>query len=232
MIRIIGIVGSPHRHGNTTYLLQQALEKARETGAASRLVHLEDYEVRPCLGCKRCVGNCVQSDDMPLIYDELLKSDGIILASPVYFGTMSAQLKTFIDRTRVLRHNDFALANKVFGAIAVAGRRNGGQETTLVEMITAFLRHGVLVVNNGPGTSQYGGTGWAGPEDEAQFDEWGILTCRGVGLRVAETAMLIRAGMQALDYRPVYRFSGEQGTYREFLKSVPSSSGQLAGSEN
>ena len=228
MIKIVGIVGSPHRQGNTTYLLTQALAEARKLGAESRLLHLLDYEVRPCAGCKHCMGDCVQDDGMQSIYGELLEADGIILASPVYFGTMSAQLKVFIDRTRVLRHNDFALANKVFGAIAVAGRRNGGQETTLIEPITAFMRHGVLIVNNGPGTSQYGGTGWAGPIGEAQSDEWGIFTCRGVGRRVTEVATLIAAGVQVLDYRAKHSFSPRQGTYTEFMPENTATGPDLA----
>lgn len=214
-VKVVGIVGSPHRNGNTTFLLEQALDEAQRAGAETELLHLLDYSIGPCLGCAKCVGRCVQDDGMTEVAATLLSAQGIIAASPVYFGTMSSNLKVFIDRTRVLRHNSFALANKVFGAISVAGRRNGGQETTLIEMITAFLRHGVLVVNNGPGTSQYGGTGWAGPVGEAGEDEWGIVTCRGVGRRVAEMAAVVQAGLQALNCQPGYEFSGTQGTYRE-----------------
>ncbi|MEW6524088.1 MAG: flavodoxin family protein [Bacillota bacterium] len=225
-VKVLGIVGSPHRYGNTTFMLEQALDAAQEAGASVELVHLLDYDVRPCLGCLRCVGRCVQDDGMPALATKLLEAQGIIAASPVYFGTMSAQLKIFVDRTRVLRHNEFSLANKVFGAISVAGRRNGGQETTLIEMITAFMRHGVLVVNNGPGTSQYGGTGWAGPPGEAGDDEWGIVTCRGVGRRVTEVAQIVQTGMRALAYKPHYEFSGVQGTYQELRRQLASSEGQ------
>lgn len=219
-LKILGVVGSPHRHGNTTYMLDQTLEAAAGAGADVELVHLLDYDIAPCLGCAHCFGECLQTDGMAVLSEKLRAAHGLIAASPVYFGTMSSNLKVFIDRTRVLRHNSFSLANKAFGAIAVAGRRNGGQETTLMEMITAFLRHGVLVVNNGPGTSQYGGTGWAGPAGEACEDGWGIETCRGVGRRVAEVAAIVQAGLAALRYTPHYEFSSSQGTYRELQRHL------------
>jgi len=218
-IKVIGIVGSPHRHGNTTYLMECALRAAEEVGAEAELVHLFDYKFGPCLGHSVCKGSCLLKDDMSeKITPRVVEADGIILGSPVYFGTMAAQLKAFIDRTRVIRHNNFQLANKVFGAIAVAGRRNGGQETTLLEMILAFMRHGVVIVNNGPGTSQFGGTVWAGPQGEAKEDLFGIETAQGVGRRVAEVAKIIKTGLSSLDYKPVYEFSTTQGKYKDFEK--------------
>jgi multimeric flavodoxin WrbA len=218
-IKVIGVVGSPHRHGNTTQLMEFALKAAEEVGAQTELVHLLDYKFSPCVGHSVCKGACLIDDDMSKrITPKVVEADGIILGTPVYFGTMAAQLKAFIDRTRVIRHNNFQLANKAFGAIAVAGRRNGGQETTLLEMILAFMRHGVVIVNNGPGTSQFGGTVWAGPQGEAKEDFFGIETVQGVGRRVAEVAKIIKAGLNALNYKPLYEFSSTQGMYKDFEK--------------
>lgn len=218
-VKVLGIVGGPHRHGNTVIAMKAALEGARELGAETELLHLSEYEINLCAGCKRCMGKCIYDDGMTIISQKLLEADGFLVGTPVSFGTMSSYIKIFIDRTRILRHNNFALANKAFGAISVAARRNGGQETALMELFTTFLRHGVVPVNNGPGTSQYGGTVWAGPIGEAEEDDWGLETCRGVGRRVAEMAWIIKTGISALNYHPTYEFSGSKGTFSE-LKDI------------
>ncbi|MGE5577507.1 MAG: flavodoxin family protein [Syntrophothermus sp.] len=217
-VKIVGVVGSPHRFGNTTIAMEEALNTAAGLGAETELIHLLDYRINPCRGCSHCGGACVQDDGMAEIGAKLTGSDGFLVGSPVYFGTMTSNLKTFIDRTRILRHNNFQLANKPFGAISVAGRRNGGQETTLLEIMIAFLRHGVIIVNNGPGTSQYGGTVWAGPIGEIAEDFWGLETCRGVARRVTEVAQIMKAGKEVLGFREEYLFSSTQGSYRDHLR--------------
>ncbi len=217
-VKIVGVVGSPHRFGNTTIAMEEALKTAASLGAKTELIHLLDYQISPCRGCQHCGGACVQDDGMAEIGAKLTGSDGFLVGSPVYFGTMTSNLKIFIDRTRILRHNNFQLADKPFGAISVAGRRNGGQETTLLEMIIAFLRHGVIIVNNGPGTSQYGGTVWAGPVGETAQDLWGLETCRGVARRVTDVAQIMKAGKEALGFREEYLFSGTQGSYNDHLR--------------
>jgi len=222
-IRIVGISGSPRKDGNTAYLLQEALHAAgrlisiyTDFTPKCRLYQLCDYRFNDCLACDTCIGTCRQDDDMHKLYPALVNADGIILGSPVYFGTMTALMKRFLDRTRVLRHNNFQLADKPCAFIAVAARRNGGQETTIMEMLTVMLRHGCLIVNNGSSTSQYGCTAWAGAKGEAETDRFGIQTARGVGQRVARVAYLMKFARTTLRKPlPPYVFSAVSGTRKQ-----------------
>ena len=109
MARIVGIVGSPREGGNTETLVRRALEAAESRGAETTLFHLGKMGVNPCKGCLVCKekGRCVQEDDMAAIYEALHRTDGLVLGSPVYFATVSAQFKAFMDRLIALIDTDF-----------------------------------------------------------------------------------------------------------------------------
>ena len=100
MVRILAIYGSPRRKGNTALLLQKAVQGARDAGGDVEEIILRDLKMSPCLeiyGCKK-TGRCVIQDDFQRIYDRLLACDGIILASPIFFYTVSAHTKILMDR--------------------------------------------------------------------------------------------------------------------------------------
>jgi multimeric flavodoxin WrbA len=100
MPRILAIYGSPRRNGNTSLLLRSAVKGATEAGASVDEVILRDLKMSPCLeiyGCKQ-TGRCVIEDDFQGIYDQLVQCDGLILASPIFFYTVSAHTKTLMDR--------------------------------------------------------------------------------------------------------------------------------------
>lgn len=99
-MKILGIVGSQRREGNTASLTAEALRAAQEQGAETELLFLSDYAIGPCRGCDRCLHNhrCTIDDDMQSLYPRLLSSDGIILGSPAYFYTMSGTMKQMLDR--------------------------------------------------------------------------------------------------------------------------------------
>src|SRR5512133_669584 len=122
-MRILGISGSPHAEGNTAFALRRALEAAGRRGAHTDYLSLADVDIRPCRGCFACSekGLCPQKDGMDGVVERMLAADGIILASPVYFGLVSGQLKTMMDRTVRLRARyggELPLAGKLGGAIA------------------------------------------------------------------------------------------------------------------
>ncbi len=123
-MNVLGIVCSPRKGGNTEILVQEALAGARDSGAKTELLTVSDKEIKPCDGCLSCekTGECHIKDDMQLVYEKMLNADGIILGTPVYFGSMSAQAKVIMDRAYALRFPHLKLANKVAGAIAVAAR--------------------------------------------------------------------------------------------------------------
>jgi len=129
-MKVLGIVCSPRKGGNTEILVQEALAGARDSGAKTELLTVRDKNIKPCDGCLACekTGVCHIKDDMQPIYEKMLNADGIILGTPVYFWSMSGQAKVLIDRTIALRYPYLKLANKVAGAIAVAAR-NGAIST-------------------------------------------------------------------------------------------------------
>ena len=104
MIRIVAVYGSPRRKGNTSLLLKKAVQGARETGAEVEEVVLRDLEISPCLeiyGCK-VTGRCVIQDDFQRVLDQIQASEGIMLASPIFFYAVSAHAKMLIDRCQSL----------------------------------------------------------------------------------------------------------------------------------
>jgi len=100
MTQITAIYGSPRRAGNTARLLGQAVAGAREAGATVHEIVLRDLKLSPCLeiyGCTR-TGECAIRDDFQAVRDVVLTSPGLILASPIFFYTVSAHTKIFMDR--------------------------------------------------------------------------------------------------------------------------------------
>lgn len=98
--KVLGIGGSPRRGGNTDLLLDEALAGAASAGAETEKIVLNELLFRPCQACDGCeeTGRCIISDGMSGVYTAVLAADGIILASPLYFSTVSAQAKAMIDR--------------------------------------------------------------------------------------------------------------------------------------
>ena len=100
-MNILILSGSPRKGGNTD-LLVEAFVKGASQKHHVEVVSVHDYKVNPCMGCNACFRNesytCAQKDDMPLIYEKMAVADMLVIASPVYFYGISAQLKAVIDR--------------------------------------------------------------------------------------------------------------------------------------
>jgi multimeric flavodoxin WrbA len=104
MIPILAIYGSPRKGGNTSLLLREAVQGAREAGAEVEEIILCDLKMSPCLeiyGCRK-TGRCVIHDDFDRVYDKLLACQGVMLASPVFFYSVSAHTKILMDRCQSL----------------------------------------------------------------------------------------------------------------------------------
>ena len=130
-MKILAIVGSPRLKSNTNYLVEQALEEAAKLGAQTEKLVLSQYEVNPCLGHDECASfdSCLQKDDAGWILDRFREADGVILATPVYYYNVSAQMKAFIDRNYFLYKHDQKYKARVAGIIIVANKE--GIEDTL-----------------------------------------------------------------------------------------------------
>jgi multimeric flavodoxin WrbA len=103
-MKVLGIMGSPRRQGNTEILLDKALEGAREAGAEVEKALVSKLKISPCLEIYACLkdGNCSIKDDMQLLYKKLLEADHIIFASPIFFYSITSQAKAVIDRCQAL----------------------------------------------------------------------------------------------------------------------------------
>lgn len=153
---VVGISGSPRKAGNTEFLLGEALAVAKERGIQTEMLLCSDLEIDFCTDCGECSKGrpCPDMDDMPRVLAAIEGADGLIVASPVYFGSITAQLKAVFDRTIPLRRQGFKLRDKAGCAIAVGGARNGGQEKA-IETIHAWMHiHGMIVVGD---NSHFGG---------------------------------------------------------------------------
>jgi len=114
MVKILAIYGSPRRNGNTSLLLKKAVKGALEAGAEVEEVFLRDLKMSPCLeiyGCKE-TGRCVIQDDFQKVYDQLLVCHGLMLASPIFFYTVSAHTKILMDRCQSLWAKRYCLEKK------------------------------------------------------------------------------------------------------------------------
>ncbi|HKL13523.1 MAG TPA: flavodoxin family protein [Halanaerobiales bacterium] len=146
-MKVIGVLGSPVKRG-TNSLLQKSLDTLSEAGIETELLHITDYNLQFCQGCNTCLreGRCVIEDDLTKIGDKLIEADGIILASPSYFGSPTAQLKNLMDRSRYLKMQDHKLKNKLLGVISSSGLNQGGGQSTIEDINRFGLTHGMLII--------------------------------------------------------------------------------------
>ncbi|GBC63499.1 flavodoxin family protein [Desulfonema ishimotonii] len=114
---IVAIYGSPRRRGNTATLLKHAVEGAREADAHVEEIVLRDKKISPCLEIYKCkeAGKCAIRDDFQEVCDRILSAHGIILASPIFFYTVSAHTKILMDRCQSLWVKKYWIDNTPFG---------------------------------------------------------------------------------------------------------------------
>ena len=142
------------------------------------------------MACDECKSDleCPIEDDMSSISEALQKAHGIIIATPVYFGNMSAQAKALIDRTLPMRRNGMRLKDKVIGCIAIGASRNGGQELVVQSLHNAFLIHECIIVSDTK-TAHFGGIAVSGRNQDAVLaDKSGLQTIKNLASQVMSVA--------------------------------------------
>ena len=99
-MKVLGIVGSKRKDGNTSYFVRQALDALNKEGAETRLIFLGDHHISGCTGCEGCKDTCqcILMDDMQEIYPLILDADALVLGSPTYFYNVTSVMKAFIER--------------------------------------------------------------------------------------------------------------------------------------
>lgn len=196
-MKILAISGSPKKdESSTRFALNEAIDVIENSGLDVELIDLSKYnfeECHDCGGCRKSL-RCSQDDDftekiLPVITHKEI--GGVLLASPVYFGGVTSLMKKFFDRTLPLRRNGFLWENRIAGAIAVGGARNGGQEFTALDIIKFALIHGMIIVPDASPTSHFGGSLWSKQPNGLSKESKDILQVRNLGKKVAEITNLI-----------------------------------------
>jgi len=189
---ILGISGSP-RNMATEHILGEALKMLEEKGLETVQFSVRGKQISPCRHCDYCLKNkeCIVKDDMYQLYPLILEAQGFVIATPVYNGSMSAQTKIVIDRTRAtLAADPKALRLKPGMAIAVGGDRMGGQELAVQQVHTFYILNGMIPVSGGFFGANLGATFWSRDTLEgAMLDEEGKRTLRKTTKRFAETVV-------------------------------------------
>lgn len=160
---ILGICGSPRKKA-TEHVLREALKMLEEKGFETQFFSVRGKNIGPCQHCDYCLKNkeCKIKDDMYELYPLLRDAKGIIIATPVYNGALSAQTKAIMDRCRALLAADRNVFQyKVGMAIAVGGDRMGGQELAIQQIITFYVLNGIIPVSGGSFGANLGATFWS-----------------------------------------------------------------------
>ncbi len=186
---ILGICGSPRQQA-TEHVLTEALQILEKKGFKTKLWTVRGKEIGFCTHCDYCLINkqCVLQDDMQELYVLLTKASGIILATPVYNGGVSAQTKAVMDRTRAaIASDENILKGKIGMGIAVGGDRAGGQELALMQIHTFYILNGMIPVSGGYFGANAGATFWSKDTLEGiKQDEEGFRSLKKTLKRFAE----------------------------------------------
>jgi multimeric flavodoxin WrbA len=183
-MKIMGVCGSPRKRGNSEQLLDVALDVVRAEGIETDKILLAGKQILPCTACLRCReekdGLCHGRDDdltraLPTIYD----ADGLLLATPVYFGAATAEMTAFVDRVGYVSRANGGLLNRKVGAPIVVARR-AGQNFTVAQLNYFFMINGMVV----PG-ARYWPIAFGGGPGEALQDDEGVATIHDLGRNVA-----------------------------------------------
>jgi multimeric flavodoxin WrbA len=186
---IVGICGSP-REQATDYVLKEALKTLSEKGYETRFWTVRGKRVGPCVHCDFCLKNkvCAFKDDMQELYALLKDAKGIIFATPVYNGGVSAQTKAIMDRCRAAVASDKNFfRGKIGMGIALGGDRMGGQEAALTQIHTFYILNGMIPVGGGFFGANLGSTFWTKDTLEGvKLDEEGFRSLRKTVKRFSE----------------------------------------------
>jgi multimeric flavodoxin WrbA len=187
-LKAIGIAGSPRKGGNTEILTAHCLKAIAEEGFETELVSLAGLDIRGCNNCEYCFeheGQCSIEDDLQPVYEKMIATDALIVASPVYFSSATALVKGLLERAGFMSRRGNPFAGKVGGPLVVA--RRAGQDFTFAELLYWF--HIKQIVNPG-GT--YWNMAFGREKGEVTKDEEGMMTAWNFGKNIARVAKKLR----------------------------------------
>jgi multimeric flavodoxin WrbA len=186
---VVGICGSPRQQASE-HVLKEALRVLEEKGFETRFWTVRGKRIGFCMHCDFCLKNkeCAFKDDMQELYALLKEAQGIIFATPVYNGGVSAQTKAVMDRCRaVVAADKNFFKHKVGMGIVAGGDRMGGQEAALLQIHTFYILNGMIPVSGGFFGANLGATFWTKDTLEGvKQDEEGFRSLKKTVKRLAE----------------------------------------------
>jgi len=183
-MKVVGVNGSPRKQGNTGILINYVFEELKQEGIETEFVQLGGRKIRGCLSCYKCFENrdcrCANDNDvLNEILAKMVEADGILLGSPVYFSSMTAEMKALIDRCGLVSSaNGGLFIHKVGASLAVA-RRAGAVST--FDALNHFFLYSQMVV---PGSTYWNVAIGLAPGD-VEKDEEGVNTVKNLGKNMA-----------------------------------------------
>ncbi|NLN07899.1 MAG: flavodoxin family protein [Firmicutes bacterium] len=149
MPTILAVSSSPRRNGNSELLLQSFTRGLAEEGCESNTIRLNSLKIRPCQACDRCAatGECIVKDDMQGLYPQVASASALVIATPIYFGSVSAQLKLFIDRFQCWWNAKYVLNSPKVSQnekrpgffISVGGLKNEKHHANALDVVKVFF---------------------------------------------------------------------------------------------
>jgi multimeric flavodoxin WrbA len=215
-VRILGIVGSPRKDGNTAKLVEEALEATRAfPWVETDVFHIAGKKINHCVGCYKCMEKhqCVVPDGLYQFLEKYIPADAVLWGVPVFHMGVPSVVKALLDRfgCMTLMHfltqgKDVPRFSKVCGVLVNGASHYGGQDLTLSYLANScLLMNGIVVAGDSiRGDSYIGAAAWSGQwpnpfaKDNVLKDEKGIAAAKSVAIRVAEMARIVKAGKAAL----------------------------------
>ena len=143
-MKVLAICGSARPQGNTNLLLHEVLKALEQEGLETEYISLHDKQILPCRACMQCAkekNRCAQEDDFMPVYEAMAAADGLLVGSPVYFGSATPNLMALLDRAGyVARQGDNPFYRKVGIPVVVA--RRAGVNFTYAQLQFWFVHHG------------------------------------------------------------------------------------------
>jgi multimeric flavodoxin WrbA len=214
-VKILGIVGSPRKQGNTSKLVGKALEAAGAfPWVETDLFEVAGKKIGHCVSCYKCMekGECVIRDGLQEFCAKWLAADGILWGVPVFHMSVPSAVKALLDRfgnaaiwQYLKQGREVPRFCKAVGVLTSGASRFGGQDLTLSYLVnSAILMKGIVVSGDTLSDSYLGAAAWTGQppdmlaQDNVLKDEHGIACAQNVARRVAEMARIVKAGKAAL----------------------------------
>ena len=190
-LKIVLINSSPKKNGNTFYLLDKMKKNIESYGADAEILHLNEALLKLknpfCVCCSSpCNQSCYKGTDFEKILNKVYAADAVVFGSPVYFGSMSAQLKAFFDKCRNARAIK-AFLKKPGCAVSVGATKYGGQENTVRAIHDCMLVMGMNIIGD---SSEVYGAGHFGlcAHQPAEKDEYANKRIEALSERIVREA--------------------------------------------